>query len=211
MSPAQSEARRAIVEYSGLLWSRGLVAGNSGNVSVRLDDGTLLVTPSGVSLRALRPHEIVATDAQGVALPGAGRPTSEVPLHVAAYRVRPDARCVIHTHPAYCVAWSKTGTLFALDTVGAIESLGSILWTPYAPSGTPELAAICSSAFAAPCDTLVMERHGLSVLAANLETAFVRTDLAEQTARIECAARLLEWAGVSGAATALAHVEPGVV
>lgn len=191
MSRAEGEAREAICEYAELLWYRGLVAGNSGNVSVRLDDGTLLVTPSGVSLRALEPSDIVATDPAGVPLDGAGRPTSELPLHIAAYRVRSDARCVIHTHPTYCVAWSKTGALFALDTVGAIESLGSIAWTPYARSGTHELAAICSHAFAAPVDTIVMANHGLSSLGEDLETAFARTDLAEQTARIEFAARLL--------------------
>lgn len=191
MSVAESDARQAIVEYAELCWYRGLVAGNSGNISVRLDDGTLLVTPSGVSLRELEPEDLVATDPTGVPLDGAGRPTSELPLHIAAYRVRPDARCVIHTHPTYCVAWSKTGGIFALDTVGAIESLGSILWTPYARSGTHELAEICSHAFATPCDTIVMANHGLSCLAGDLETAFVRTDLAEQTARIEFAARVL--------------------
>ena len=187
----ERDARQAIVEYAELLWYRGFVAGNSGNVSVRLADGTLLVTPSGVSLRALGPDEIVATDPTGVPLDGRGRPSSEIPLHVAAYRVRSDARCVIHTHPTYCVAWSKTGGLFRLDTVGAIESLGAVAWTPYARSGSRELAETCSHAFAAPCDTIVMERHGLSVLATDLETAFVRTDLAEQTARIEHAAAML--------------------
>ncbi len=211
MSRAESDARRAIVAYAGLLWQRGLVAGTSGNVSVRLDDGTLLVTPSGFSLRALEAGDLVATNPTGVPLAGAGRPTSELPLHLAAYRVRPDARCVIHTHPTYCIAWSKTGRPFALDTVGAIESLGSIAWTPYARSGTPELADICSRAFAAPCDTVVMERHGVSSLGVDLETAFVRTDLAEQTARIEYAARLLACAATFAAATERADVESGVV
>ena len=184
----EAGSREAIVVYAALLWRRGLVAGNSGNISVRLDDGTLLVTPTGISLRALAPHEIVRTDARGLALAGEGRPTSEVPLHVAAYAVRPEIRCVVHTHPTYCVAWSKTGALFPRDTVGAIESLGSIAWTRYARSGTTELAEICSHAFARPVDTIVMERHGLSSVGHDLETAFVRTDLAEQTAHIEYAA-----------------------
>ncbi len=184
----ETSEREAIVVYAALLWQRGLVAGNSGNISVRLDDGTLLVTPTGVSLRALAPNDIVRTDARGIALAGEGRPTSEVPLHVAAYAVRPEIRCVVHTHPTYCVAWSKTGALFPRDTVGAIESLGSIAWTRYARSGTTELAQICSHAFARPVDTIVMERHGLSSVGHDLETAFVRTDLAEQTAQIEYAA-----------------------
>lgn len=196
MSHAERDARYEIVTYSALLWQRGLVAGNSGNLSIRLDDGTLLVTPTGVSLRALGADDIVHTTAEGTSLDAGRRPTSELPLHIAAYRVRPQIRCVVHTHPTYCVAWSKTGGLFPLDTVGAIESLGSIAWTRYARSGTTELADICSHAFARPVDTVVMERHGLSCVGADLETAFVRTDLAEQTAHIEHAARTLRASNV---------------
>jgi L-fuculose-phosphate aldolase len=187
----ESAARAEIVSYCARLYGRGLVAGNSGNVSVRLADGTLVVTPTGVSLRDLDPSELVVCAADGTPLAGAGRPTSELPLHLAAYRVRPDIACVIHTHPTYCVGWSKTGGLFPLDTVGAIESLGTIAWTRYAKSGTQELADLCSAAFAGKVDTIVMERHGLSSVATSLETAFIRTDLAEQTAHIEFAAILL--------------------
>jgi L-fuculose-phosphate aldolase len=187
----QAEARDLIVAYSARLYARGLVAGNSGNVSLRLADGTIVVTPTGVSLRSLEPRELVACAPDGTPLAGQGRPTSELPLHLAAYRVRSDIECVIHTHPTYCVGWSKTGALFPLDTVGAIESLGPIAWTRYAKSGTQELADICSEAFAHDVDTIVMERHGLSSVAASLESAFIRTDLAEQTAHIEFAAFLL--------------------
>ena len=187
----EDRARAEIVEYAALLWQRGLVAGASGNISVRLDDGTILVTPTGRSLRALAPHDLVRTSAAGVPLAATARPTSELPLHLAAYRVRPEIRCVVHTHPTYCVGWSKCGTLFPLDTVGASESLGPIAFTPYARSGSVELADICSAAFAAAVDTIVMERHGLSSVGTTLEGAFLRTDLAEQTAHIEFAARVL--------------------
>jgi len=190
MDPRERGARERIVAYSALLWQRGLVAGNSGNVSVRLDDGTLLVTPTGISLRALGADDIVHTMADGTPLDRA-RPTSELPLHIAAYRVRPDVRCVVHAHPTYCVAWSNLGALFPCNTVGALESLGSIAWTPYARSGTTQLADICSAAFARPVDTIVMERHGCSSVGPDLETAFIRTDLAEATARIEYAAQTL--------------------
>jgi L-fuculose-phosphate aldolase len=108
--------------------------------------------------------------------------------------VRSDVRCVVHTHPTYCVGWSKTGVLFPLDTVGAIESLGSIAFTRYAKSGTRELADICSAALT-DADTILMERHGLSSVGSTLETAFVRTDLAEQTAHIEYVARALRGGG----------------
>ncbi len=191
-------AREAIVAYARRLYARGLVAGASGNISVRLDDGSLLVTPTLLSLGSLHADELVVCSADGGSFVGARRPTSELPLHVAAYRVRPDVRCVIHTHPTHCVGWSKTGALFPLDTVGAIESLGPIAFTRYERSGSLELAEVCSGAFARNVDTIVMERHGLSSVAADLETAFLRTDLAEQTAHIEFVAHTL---GVRGAGT----------
>ena len=186
----EAEARRAIVEYAALLWRRGLVAGTSGNLSYRLDGGLVLVTPAGRALRALRDDELVLVRADGAAA-GPGRATSELPLHLAAYRTRPDVRCVVHTHPTYCTAWSKTGALFPLDTVGAIESLGAVAFTAYARSGSVELADRCAAAFALPADAVVMERHGLSTVGATLEDAFARTDLAEQTATIEYLAATL--------------------
>jgi L-fuculose-phosphate aldolase len=184
-------ARKELAAYGARLYARGLIAGSSGNLSYRLDDGTLLVTPAGASLGALTEADLVACFASGAPHDPKRRPTSELPLHLAAYRVRPEARCVIHTHPTYCTAWSKTRRMFPLDTVGAIESLGPIALTRYAKSGTHELAEICAEAFARGIDTIVMERHGLSSVAADLETAFLRTDLAEQTAQIEFASYLL--------------------
>jgi len=188
----EAQARAAIVAYSSLLWERRLVFGSSGNVSVRLDDGTIVVTPTMRSLRALEPGALVRVSPQGEPLDPAQRATSELPLHLAAYRARSDVRCVVHTHPTHCVAWSKGGRLFPLNTVGASESLGPIAFTPFAKPGSNELAELCSAAFAAHADTVVMERHGLSSVAADLETAFLRTDLAEQTAHIELAALLLD-------------------
>ena len=187
----QTEAREALVAVCARLWQRGLVAGSSGNVSLRFDDGTIVVTPAGRSLRALGAADLVAVAPDGRPLDANERPTSELPLHLAAYRVRPEIRCVVHTHPTYCVGWSKTGALFPLDTVGAIESLGRIAFTRYARSGTLELAERCGSAFAAGHDTIVMERHGLSSIGATLEEAVLRTELAEQTAQIEFVAALL--------------------
>jgi L-fuculose-phosphate aldolase len=158
--------------------------GTSGNVSVRLDDGDLLVTPSQRGLGYLTPDDIVRVDAEGRPRDPAQRPTSELPLHIAAYRVRPDVRAVVHTHPTMSVVWSKTGTLFPRDTVGASESLGSCAWTPYRKNGTQELADLCAAEFARGINLVVMERHGLTAIAETLEEAFMQTELAEEAARI---------------------------
>lgn len=181
----EAQARESIAEYCALLWDRRLVTGTSGNVSVRLAGGDLIVTPTLRSLRALTPGELVRTDAAGTSRDPAQRPTSELPLHLAAYGVRPDIRAVIHTHPTFCVVCSKRGRVFARDTVGARETLGEVAWTPYRPAGSVDLANVTAEQFARGIDVVMMERHGLSAIGETLEQAFVSTDLAEEAARID--------------------------
>lgn len=159
-----------------------------------MDDGSIVVTPSAVSLDDLTPEALVLVDAAG--LPQhEGTPTSELPLHLAAYRVRRDIACVVHTHPTMCVVWSKTGGIFPRDTVGASETLRSCAWTPYYRNGSEELANVCAEQFARGVDVVMMERHGLSVVSNNLDDALHQTDLAEEAARIAYYWSLLEGVG----------------
>lgn len=187
----ENDARGQVVAYCKLLWDRRLVTGTSGNVSVRLDDGDIVVTPTLRSLRALCEEDLVRTDAAGNPRDGQGVPTSELPLHVAAYEVRPDIRAVVHTHPTFCVVWSKTGVIFERDTVGARETLGEVAFTPYAPPGSLELARVTAEQFARGINTVLMECHGVSAVGSGLEQAFVLTDLAEEAARIACFGKFL--------------------
>lgn len=187
----EAQAREQVARYCGLLWERRLVTGTSGNVSLRLDDGDILVTPTQVSLRAVSPADVVRTGPDGEPRPGQGRPTSELPLHLAAYAARTGIRAIVHTHPTFCVVWSKTGSVFERDTVGARETLGEVAWTPYEPPGSQALARITAAQFARGIDTVLMERHGLSAVGATLEEAYVATDLAEEAARIAFFSRFL--------------------
>jgi L-fuculose-phosphate aldolase len=181
----ESAARAAIARYGARLWDRRLVTGTSGNVSVRLDDGDVLVTPAKRCLADLDPSEVVRVDAAtGRARDDAQRPSSELPLHLAAYRARPDASCVVHAHPTFCVVWSLRGQIFPQRTVGARETLGEVAWTAYCPAGSSQLAEVCAVEFARGVDTVLMERHGLSSIGRSLEEAFLLVDLAEEAARV---------------------------
>jgi L-fuculose-phosphate aldolase len=186
------ERRGEIVAYCKRLWDRHLVTGTSGNVSVRLDDGSILATPSQRSLGSIAVHEIVHVDAGGRPFDPTQAVTSELPLHLAAYRARSDIRCVIHTHPTFCVVWSKTGSVFPRDTVGARETLGNVAWTAFRPNGSQELADLCAGEFARDIDVVIMERHGVSAVGVSLEEAFMQTDLAEEAARIAYFSRLMD-------------------
>ncbi len=151
----------------------------------------MLVTPTMMSLRALGVDDIVRTAENGAARELGQHPSSELPLHLAAYRARPDVRAVIHTHPTFCVVCSKLGRVFARDTVGARETLGEVAWTPYRPPGSLELAQVAAEQFGRGCDVVLMERHGVSVVGPTLEAAFLSTDLAEEAARIAFYSSLL--------------------
>jgi len=154
----------------------------------------LLVTPSGRSLGDVDPADLVLVSADGQAFDKTQQPTTELPLHLAAYRVRADIKCVVHTHPTMCVVWSKTGAIFPRDTVGSSETLRACAWTPYFKNGSQELARVCAEQFAAGIDVVMMERHGLCVVSSSLDDAFAQTDLAEEAARIAYFSRLLEYA-----------------
>lgn len=180
----ERKRRREAAEYGRELWERRLVTGSSGNLSFRLDEDRVLCTPSGVSLRNLNPGDLVVTDLQGTAHDTRSRPTSELPLHLCAYRARPDVRAVIHSHPTFCVIWSKFGAVFARDTVGARETLRDVAFTPFRRAGSAALAELCAGAFASGIDNVLMEAHGLSCIARTFEDAFVQTDLCEEAARI---------------------------
>ncbi|HEY5256932.1 MAG TPA: class II aldolase/adducin family protein [Candidatus Baltobacteraceae bacterium] len=179
-----AHARADMVAYCRRLWDRRLVTGTSGNVSLRLSSGDLLVTPAGRCLGSVTDDELVIVDTQGTPRDPSARASSELPLHLAAYAARNDIACVVHTHPTFCVVWSKFGRVFDRDTVGARETLGPVAFVPYREPGTKDLAALCGSEFARGIDTVLMERHGLSAVGTSLERAFVLSDLAEEAARI---------------------------
>ncbi|MEM5781406.1 MAG: class II aldolase/adducin family protein, partial [Lawsonibacter sp.] len=112
----ESQARRALVKWGKELYDQGLVKGSGGNLSIRLSDGTVLLTPTGFFLGHMTEECISRCDMEGNLL-GGNAPTKEVPLHLAVYRTRPNIRAVCHTHSVYAVASASTmapGTMMPL-------------------------------------------------------------------------------------------------
>ena len=101
----ESKLREEICRLGRSLFERGLTPGSSGNISVRLDDGGWLVTPTNASLGFLDPAKLSRLGADGRLLSG-DAPTKEVPLHSALYQTRDAARAVVHLHSTHSVALS---------------------------------------------------------------------------------------------------------
>ena len=194
-NPSPDDARRQIVRVCRRLYERGLIAGPDGNVSVRLGADRVLVTPSGLSKVDVTEDVLVEVGLDGRPLAGAGegggRASSELRVHLAIYRARPDVVAVVHAHPPTATAFGVAGeTIPERVLPEVICQMGSVALVPYATPGT-DAAALAFAPFLAGHDAFLMANHGATTLGPTLEAAHQRMESLEHAARIVLAARLL--------------------
>lgn len=183
-TPDESVLRRQIVDVCHRLHQGGLLVALDGNVSARLPDGSVLCTRAGVHKGLVTEDDLVVVDAEGRWLRGLGRATSELAVHLACYRARPDARAVVHSHPPSAIAASVAGVDLDQPLLPEVVlTLGTLPTVPYATTGTAELAAAVAPVVRFR-DAVLLERHGVVALGADLLTAFCHTETAEQLARV---------------------------
>lgn len=190
MSLPEREARDAICETARDIWQRGLGAAGDGNLSIRLSKDRVLTTPSACHKGRLRPRDLVVTDLQGRSL-GPGKASSELALHLEAYRQRPDIGAVIHAHPPMALAWDLAGG--RLDEVVVSEvvfAFGTAASAPYTTPTTRDVPDVLGR-YIACYDVVVMPRHGSVTVGPSLDAAFIKLDALEHTAKVLCTARLL--------------------
>jgi len=183
------EAWRQLVDTARRTVADGLVVGTSGNVSVRVGEDTVLVTPSGVPYDRLGPDELCAVDLDGRRTAGALKPTSELPMHLAVYR-NTAARAVVHTHAVHATAVSTL-----VDELPAVHYMvaalgGPVRVAPYATYGTEELATGMLAALAGRSACL-LQNHGTLTYGADLDEAYDRTAQLEWMCRVWLAASSL--------------------
>jgi len=186
----EGELRQQMVRIGQMMYERGLLCGFEGNLSVRLGDNRILITPSGLHKGLLRPEQLLIVDSEGrvIGYPTEARrrlrPTSELPMHLEAYRQRPDIAAVIHAHPPLTVALSIAG--IPMDTPmlpEVIVLLGIIPMAPYSLSSSTE-GADAIRELVRRHDALVLQRHGTLTVGNSLTQAFMRLETVEQNARI---------------------------
>jgi len=180
----------------------GLVVGSGGNLSARLPGGDeCWVTASGTWLDRLVPASFVRVRiADGCTLPDSdstlsgdsplssdgrqARPTSELALHLAVYRARPDVRAIVHLHPQSMLLLDALGVPIRLVTTDHAFYLRRVVTVPFAPPGGLRLASAAADAAADGTNCLILSRHGCSVLAGSVELAHKRAVNLEEAARL---------------------------
>ena len=176
--------RQALCRIGALCYQKGLIVGADGNMSVRLGDDTILVTPAGAMKGFLEPHHIAHVDMEGRVIDEGPQASTEIGIHLVSYRERPDMRAVVHAHPPHAVALSIAEIDMQLPVIPEIiVTIGGTPTTPYATPGTHELGDSIRDVVRCS-DTLIMKNHGAVTLGANLMDAFKKLDMIEHTARI---------------------------
>ena len=165
--------------------SGGLVIGSGGNLSARVPGADeCVVTCSGSALDELdRQQFSVVGTADGAVRSGHPVPSSEVALHLATYRVRPDVNAVVHLHPQTSVLLDALGHPIRLLTIDHAYYVREVRSTPFIQSGTPELAEAGAQAVADGCNCVVLGHHGCSVVADTVDLAWKRAQNLEEAAR----------------------------
>jgi L-fuculose-phosphate aldolase len=187
----EAAARAAVLSVAQTLAARGLVEGTSGNVSARIDDRLVCLTPSSLPYDAMTLDDQVIVDLDGAVVEGERTPTTEKALHLACYRAYPELGGVIHSHPVYA-------TMFALarqPIPAAIEEVavyigGDIAVCDYVMTGTDELGEAVALRLKDRAATL-LANHGMVTVGATPERALRAALVVERTAHIVWGARLL--------------------
>ncbi|SES33422.1 RraA famliy [Streptomyces sp. yr375] len=183
----EKAARALIVRTARSLFTRGLTHGSTGNLSVRLADGSLLLTPTGSSLGTVEETELSRTDLNGKHLDGP-RPTKEAFLHAAFYRARPGAHAVVHLHSTHAAAVSCLDDVNPDDALPPLTAyyamrVGTLPLLPYHAPGDISLEPLAERTARAH-HAVLLANHGPVTAGASLEAAADAIEELEETARL---------------------------
>jgi L-fuculose-phosphate aldolase len=182
--------KREMIRICRKLARERLVAASDGNVSCRLDNGLFLITPSGRPKGDVEERELLVVDRRGEVRDGAGKPSSEIRLHLLVYERRPDVHAVVHAHPPLLTALTLAGIPFPAHVFPEVWiSVGPVPTAPYATPSTEEVPRAIAP-FVDRHQAVLLERHGSLTVGENLRQAYYRLEKLEHAARCLLAARL---------------------
>ncbi|HEV2799514.1 MAG TPA: class II aldolase/adducin family protein [Pyrinomonadaceae bacterium] len=186
----EQTARREIVRVGQLMYERSYVVSSDGNVSVRLDDGRILATPTQTNKGRMTEDSLALTDIEGKPL-NERKASSELAMHLLIYRERPEIKAVCHAHPPHGSAFAVAG--LAIDQPILSEVILTLGCVPLADYGTPSTDELTSAMrpLVKHHNALLMANHGAVAYGEDVWQAFDRLETLEHTAKIAILARAL--------------------
>src|SRR5262244_4643304 len=186
----EQTAKGEIVAVGRLMYERSYVVSSDGNVSIRLDDGRVLATPTMTCKGRMTEESLAVTDMNGKPLTDK-RASSELAMHLLIYKERPDVRAVCHAHPPHGTAFAVAGLAIDKPILSeVILTLGCVPLTDYGTPSTDELTKAMRP-YVKHHNALLMANHGPVAYGEDLWQAFDRLETLEHTAKIAILAKAL--------------------
>src|SRR3954453_22630992 len=176
--------REQMCDVGRRIWLKGFCAGNEGNHSFRLSEDRVLCTPSLISKGNLKPDDMCIVDMEGKQISGKRKRTSEILLHLAIYKERPDVRAVIHSHPPHATAFAIANV--ELPTCIHPEAevfLGAVKTAKYVTPGDTRLGESILP-YVKDSNTILLQNHGTVTFDVDLEGAYYKLEIVDAYARI---------------------------
>ncbi len=191
MGNALFSLKNDIVEAGKRIYARGYVASNDGNISARVDDEKVVITPTGVSKGFMKPEDLIVINMEGKVISGNKKPSSEMFMHLQVYKDRPDVFSVCHAHPPYATGFAVAG--IPLDKCVLPEvviTLGSIPLIEYGTPGTEEFYKPVTKLLK-DYDAFLLANHGALTVGKDVLNAYHKMETLEHFAFIAFVAQQL--------------------
>jgi L-fuculose-phosphate aldolase len=176
--------RKEVVKYMRRLYWQGLTTTSGGNISLKINDNIILITPSATDKGSMRWNEIGIMTIIGENLTPDLKPSIEYEMHLSIYKKKKDVSAIVHAHPLFASAY--TAMKCKIDTNLTAEAraiCGDPCFVPYALMGTKELASLASENIASS-DILLLENHGILTTGSSLLQAFDKLEVLENAAKM---------------------------
>jgi L-fuculose-phosphate aldolase len=183
--------KKEIIEIGKRIYNRGYIASNDGNISVRLDDNQVLITPTGISKGFMSVDDLIIIDLDGKLINGKKKQSSESNMHLQIYKDRPDVKSVCHAHPPYATGFAVAGIpLDKMILPEVIITLGTVPIIEYGTTGTEELYSKISK-YIKDYDAFLLANHGALTVGNSLLNAYHKMETLEHAAKIQFIAQQL--------------------
>jgi L-fuculose-phosphate aldolase len=184
--------KEEICEIGRRVYNKGFAAANDGNISIRVGENEVLCSPTMICKGFMKPDDICAVDLNGNQIAGKRKRTSEILLHLAIMRARPEVKAVVHCHPPHATAFAVAREPIPQCILPEIEVfLGEIPMAPYETPGGQKFADTVLPFLKPGTNTIILSNHGTVSFGKNLEEAYWKTEIVDAYCRILILAKQL--------------------
>jgi L-fuculose-phosphate aldolase len=191
MNKTSDQHRKDIIEIGRRVYNLGYVAAYDGNITIRLENGNVLATPTAMSKGYMAEDDLVVVDMNGNKIEGRRKASSEIAMHLMIYKLRPDVDAIVHAHPPCATGFAAAGIPLNKALVAeVVMTFGCIPLAPYGTTGTPELTDAIKP-YVPNYDGILLANHGVVTYGADVYQAHAKMETVEHFARISLTTHII--------------------